>query len=297
MLDFEGQKLVLSTPGMSSIYTKNLLWTTQQADYSIVEPQPTVAVPNISIMTSDTYRSRRVKNSLGKCVMSSRNQESASLMKNWERDRKEPLMNRLSAGVHRQEPLKERISQVVYKLRVQQHRLEGANQKTQAHDKNLFEKLVQSQMSKDSARSVMYANEIAEIRKMAKITVRSELALEQVTLRLETIQEFGDVAALMGPVAGVVHQIKSQISGVMPEVSYELGEISESLNGMVMEVGEATGQGFDMEASGAEATKIMGEANTIAEQRMREKFPDLPIPTTATLERPIEPTFPNSWRK
>jgi len=36
----------------------------------------------------------------------------------------------------------------------------------------------------------------------------------------------------------------------------------------------------------------MGEANTIAEQRMREKFPDLPIPTIATLERPIEPTFP-----
>src|SRR2546422_264631 len=201
MLDYEGQKLVLSTPGMSSIYTKTLLLTTQQADYSIVEPQPTVAVPNISIMTSDTYRSRRVKNSLGKCVMSSRNQESASLMKNWERDRKEPLINRLSAGVHRQEPLKERISQVVYKL-------------------------------------------------------------------------------------------KSQISGVMPEVSYELGEISESLNGMVMEVGEATGQGFDMEASGAEATKIMGEANTIAEQRMREKFPALPIPTPATLERPIEPSFP-----
>jgi len=50
----------------------------------------------------------------------------------------------------------------------------------------------------------MYANEIAEIRKIAKVTLRSELALEQVVLRLETIQEFGDVAAMMGPVAGVV---------------------------------------------------------------------------------------------
>lgn len=213
-------------------------------------------------------------------------------MKNWDRDRKEPLISRLSQGVHRQEPLKERISQVVYKLRVQQHRLEGANLKTQNHDKTLFEKLVQAQMSKDNARAVMYANEIAEIRKMAKVTVRSELALEQVTLRLETIQEFGDVAALMGPVAGVVHAIKTQISGVMPEVSYELGEISESLNGMVMEVGEATGQGYDMEASGVEASKILGEANTIAEQRMREKFPDLPATANATLERPIEPTIP-----
>ncbi len=213
-------------------------------------------------------------------------------MKNWERDRKEPLITRLNAGIHRQEPLKERISQVVYKLRVQQHRLEGANLKTQQHDKSLFEKCVQAQISKDSARSVMYANEIAEVRKMAKITVRSELALEQVVLRLETIQEFGDVAALMGPVAGVVHAIKGQISGVMPEVSYELGEISESLNGMVMEVGEATGQGYDVETSSAEAQKIISEANTIAETRMREKFPDLPASATAQLERPIEPTIP-----
>src|SRR6266852_3976921 len=210
-------------------------------------------------------------------------------MKNWERDRKEPLINRLSAGVHRQEPLKERISQVVYKLRVQQHRLEGANQKTQAHDKNLFEKLVQSQMSKDNARSVMYANEIAEIRKMAKITVRSELALEQVTLRLETIQEFGDVAALMGPVAGVVHQIKSQISGVIPQVGYELGEISDTLNSVVMEVGEATGQGYDLEASGPEASKIISEANTIAETRMREKFPELPSPTATAEHETVIP--------
>src|SRR3989449_2039764 len=213
-------------------------------------------------------------------------------LKNWDRGQKEPLLSKLTERVHHQEPLKERISQCIYRLRVQQNRLEGANLKTQQHDKSLFDKCVQAQMAKDTARSTMYANEIAEIRKMAKITIRSELALEQVVLRLETIQEFGDVAATMGPIAGVVQAIKNQISGVMPEVSYELGEISESLNGMVMEVGEATGQGFDMEASVAEATKIMGEANTIAEQRMREKFPDLPIPSTATLERPIEPTFP-----
>src|SRR5439155_6264603 len=81
----------------------------------------------------------------------------------------------------------------------------------------------------DTARSTMYANEIAEIRKMAKITLRSELALEQVGLRLETIQEFGDVAATMGPIAGVVAAIKNQVQGVIPQVGYELGEISESL--------------------------------------------------------------------
>jgi len=202
-------------------------------------------------------------------------------LKNWDRDQKSPLLSKLGEHLHHQEPLKERISQCVYRLKVNQNRLEGANLKTQQHDRTLFDKCVQATAAKDTARATMYANEIAEIRKMAKVTLRSELAIEQVILRLETIQEFGDVATLMGPVAGVVHAIRNQISGVIPEVGYELGEISEALNGVVMEVGEATGQGYDPESSGAESQKILSEANTIAEQRMREKFPELPSPTTA----------------
>ncbi len=202
-------------------------------------------------------------------------------LKNWDREQKSPLLSKLGEHVHHQEPLKERIAKCVYRLKVNQNRIEGANLKTMQHDRALFDKCVQAQTSKDNARATMYANEVAEIRKMAKITLRSELAIEQVILRLETIQEFGDVAALMGPVAGVVHAIKNQISGVIPEVGYELGEISDTLSGVVMEVGEATGQGYDLESSGAESQKILSEANTIAEQRMREKFPELPSPTAA----------------
>lgn len=212
-------------------------------------------------------------------------------LKNWERGQSSPLLSRIGERVHHQEPLKERISQCMYRLKVQQNRLEGANLKTQQHDKSLFDKCVQAQMSKDTARSTMYANEIAEIRKMAKITMRSELAIEQVVLRLETIQEFGDVAATMGPIAGVVSAIKNQVQGVIPQVGYELGEISEALNGVVIEVGEATGQSYDFETSGSEAQKILTEANTIAETRMREKFPELPSPA-GVYERPAEPVVP-----
>ena len=129
-------------------------------------------------------------------------------MKNWDREQREPLLSKVTDRIHHQEPLKEKISQVVYKLKVQQNRLEGANLKTQQHDKSLFDKCVQAQMSKDTMRSAMYANEIAEIRKIAKVTLRSELALEQVVLRLETIQEFGDVAAMMLPGRSLVRLLR-----------------------------------------------------------------------------------------
>jgi division protein CdvB (Snf7/Vps24/ESCRT-III family) len=91
----------------------------------------------------------------------------------------------------------------------------------------------------------------------------------------------------MGPIAGVVAAIKNQVAGVIPQVGYELGEISESLNSVVMEVGEATGQSYDFEASGVESQKILSEANSIAETRMREKFPELPSPALGALESTV----------
>jgi division protein CdvB (Snf7/Vps24/ESCRT-III family) len=189
--------------------------------------------------------------------------------------------------------MKEQVATAIYRLRVQQNKLESAATRMQQHDRDIFTKCVNSQMAHDTARASMYANECAEVRKMAKVTLQCQLALEQVTLRLETIEEFGDIATMMGPVASVVHSIKNQIAGVIPEVGFELSEIGEVLNSVVVEAGEATGTSYDVEASGAEAQRILGEANTIAEQRMKERFPDLPGSALPTPQRAGEANLPH----
>ena len=207
-------------------------------------------------------------------------------LKDWERESTEPAVSRVTSHFHHKPPVKEQISTALYRLRVQQNKLESATGRMQQHDRDIFSKCVNSQMSHDTARAAMYANECAEVRKMAKVTLQCQLALEQVSLRLETIEEFGDVARMMAPVASVVHAIKNQISGVIPEVGFELSEIGEVLNGFVLEAGEATGSaGYDMEASGSEAQRIMSEANAIAEQHMKERFPDLPASSLASSQR------------
>ncbi|MEM2896782.1 MAG: Snf7 family protein [Candidatus Bathyarchaeia archaeon] len=204
--------------------------------------------------------------------------------KNWESEYKEPMVSRIIQKFKREVPLRERIGMAMHRLRVQANRLENASIRMQRRDREFFDRCITSQISKDSARAALYANECAEIRKMAKITLRCQLALEQVLLRLETIQEFGEVATLMGPVANVVNTIRTQIAGVMPEVSYELGEVSEVLNGVGIEIGEASGQTLSFEASSEEAQRILKEANMIAEQRMKERFPELPA-SVSTGER------------
>lgn len=192
------------------------------------------------------------------------------------------MLSKLAGKMHHGVPVKERVAMAIYRLKLQKTRMEGASMRMHQHDRDVFEKCVKAQMSKDPGRASLYANECAEIRKIAKVTLQCQLALEQITLRLETIQEFGDVAALMAPVTGVVASIKEQITGIMPQVGYELGEIGETLNSVVMAVGEATAPAFDLEASNGEAQRIIKEASSIAEQRIKEKFPDLPLTAIQT---------------
>jgi division protein CdvB (Snf7/Vps24/ESCRT-III family) len=46
----------------------------------------------------------------------------------------------------------------------------------------------------DTEHANVYANELAEVRKMIKTVTSSKLALEQIVLRLNTITELGDMA-------------------------------------------------------------------------------------------------------
>lgn len=137
-------------------------------------------------------------------------------------------------------------------------------------------------MAKDNARASMYANEIAEIRKMTKQIMGVQIALEQVQLRLETVTEVADVFNNLIPVIGVVRELKNAIKGVMPEISMELAEVEEGLQEVIIEAGDFTGTSVEQAATSPEARKILQEASMIAEQRMKENFPDLPALVTTT---------------
>ncbi|MBS7642194.1 MAG: Snf7 family protein [Candidatus Bathyarchaeia archaeon] len=190
----------------------------------------------------------------------------------------------------KQPPLKERIGKTIYRLKIQKDKLEMAATRMQKQDRNLFEKCVEAQLAKDPIRAAMYANECAEIRKMLNIMLRAQLAIEQAILRLETVQEFGDVVAVMAPVASVVNVLKTQLSGIIPEVSYELGAIGEELNGIVAEVGEATGRSWEIEAASEEARQILEKAAFVAEQKMKEALPEIPsteVPSKESANRKI----------
>jgi division protein CdvB (Snf7/Vps24/ESCRT-III family) len=175
-------------------------------------------------------------------------------------------------------PLKERVDQALYRLATQKEKLEHMSSRLQQRDKEMFQRCIGAQLSKDTAHAALYANECAEIRKMAHITLSSELALERVVLRLQTIEEFGDIMAQIAPVIGVVRETRGRIAGVIPEVATELGEVNNMLSDMELETGEIPEQGADVQTSSDEAKRVLEESSAIASQQMKERFPELPSP-------------------
>jgi division protein CdvB (Snf7/Vps24/ESCRT-III family) len=195
--------------------------------------------------------------------------------KKWERQLKEPAASRIKSAIFPDSPLKRKIDLARTKLKMQVDKLDQVSARMMERDKGLFNKVVDAFAKHDMDRATLYANELAELRKMSKIILFSKLSLEKVLLRLETIRDVGDLVVAMAPVIGVVRAVKSSLAGILPDAERELGELADVLGGLVSDMGELTGYSPTMEAS-EEAQKILEEAMTIAEQRMREKLPEIP---------------------
>ena len=202
---------------------------------------------------------------------------SENFAKKWEpKKQEESFSNQIRHTVTPQQPLKTQLDFAVRKLDMQISKLDQANERFTEKDKALFARLVNAYTQHDSAHANIYATELAEVRKMGKIIMNARLALDQVSLRIKTVSELGDVVSALGPCVGVIRSISGGLGGVLPEAEGELGSIGDMLSGLMFEAGTSSGMSLNFDSVNEDAAKILDEAATVAEQRVSSNFPDLP---------------------
>jgi division protein CdvB (Snf7/Vps24/ESCRT-III family) len=210
---------------------------------------------------------------------------SERFSKKWETRREEqPFTNRIKDAVKPPGPLKPRLDFAVRRIDLQVQKLDQATERFSQRDKTIFARIVDAYTKHDTSRANVFANELSEIRKMERLIINARLALEQIVLRLRTVSELGDVVSTLGPAVGVLRSVRAGLVSVFPEAENELGEIGNMLSGIMMEAGSGSGMTLNFDSVNEDAGKILNEAATVAEQRVKEKFPDLPpgIPGLST---------------
>ncbi len=193
----------------------------------------------------------------------------------------------INQAIKPQQPLKPRLDFAVKKLDMQIQKLDQANERFTQKDRTLFTKLVDAYQQHDMSHANIYATELAEIRKMSRLIMNARLALDQVSLRIKTVSELGDVVSMLGPCIGVLRSVNAGMGGVLPAAENELGQIGDMLSGLMFEAGTSSGMNLNFNSVNEDASKILAEAAVVAEQKVSANFPDLPpgMPTGETASK------------
>jgi division protein CdvB (Snf7/Vps24/ESCRT-III family) len=107
--------------------------------------------------------------------------------------------------------------------------------------------------------------------------LQAKMAFEQVSMRLSTIHDMGDVMVTLGPAITSIKSLKPGLGKFVPGADSEINTMQTLLNGIMMESLQSNSSGIEMNiGSGSDIDQIMMEASAVAEQKMNDKFPSIP---------------------
>lgn len=197
---------------------------------------------------------------------------SSRFAKKWE----EGDLRGIKGILNPSEPLRAKVELAIKRIETQIQYIEDVLNRLSERDKYLFSKVVEAYSKHQMQRARVLASELAELRKMANYMMNAELALEKVVLRLKTVSQLGNVVSTLSPAVQVLQNVRAGLSGLLPGAEKELNQVSAILGELIVEAGGVTGIAPSFEVASDDAQKILEEAALIAEQKMKERFPELP---------------------
>ncbi|MBA0908002.1 MAG: Snf7 family protein [Nitrosarchaeum sp.] len=195
------------------------------------------------------------------------------MQQNWNNPQSKGLSDHLHS-LKKEAALKPQIQNSLVQLNKTVSSLDYKVKGLEDKDAKLFNRIVLAKKTHDLTTAKVLANELVEIRKNKKVLSTLKISLEQINLRLSTVQDLGDAMVSLRPIMATMHALQPSLGRIMPEVSREF----ESLFGILNESVSSSFEGsFESDgASNAETESILKEAAAVAGTRVGEKFPSTP---------------------
>ena len=202
------------------------------------------------------------------------------------------LSQKFMGKIKPEAPLKNRLDIAQKKLQLQVSKLGEIDTKLKNKHDIVFEKVVNAKKSNNESYAKLYANELAEIRKMKNIVGSAKLSMEQVQLRLNTVSELGDIVVTLSPCMSLIKGLSTSLGDMMPSVSSSMQDLSTMLGDIV--VGSSITHDSSVgitEAANSDAVSILEEAQAVVEGNIRSNMPEPPVTTIDSIlaekENPI----------
>jgi len=175
-------------------------------------------------------------------------------------------------------PVGDTIFRAIQKLRVQRLKLEQIIVRLRERDKILFESCVTAIKNQNRERATIFATELVEVRKLIDTFSKTEITIERIILRLETIKELNNVVIELRPALNALQSVAKCINNVMPEMAYELEAVNDSLTDTLAITTMGSPQPvvpLNVKTPGAE--EILKEVSEVLENKIMESLPEPPL--------------------
>lgn len=202
-----------------------------------------------------------------------------SFSNQWNKEAKKDPSERIRESLRTQKPLKPTMETAKNRLGIQTQKLDTLLEKLKSKDRTLFNQIVTHLQNHDSQQSKMLSNELSQVRKTMKTISQLKMSLEQVHMRLESTIDIGDALTALKPAVGTLSKVKTGLNGLMPNVDTELGVINDVFSDIMANANSTSDIGFALNPSGGDMNNILAEASIVAEQRVTDNFPDVPMGT------------------
>ena len=137
----------------------------------------------------------------------------------------------------------------------------------------------------------MYANEVAEVRKLMCLLAQTQIAIERIILRLETIKELNTIMIDLKPALSTLKDVTQGIVQAMPDVAAELTRINDSISETLLVTSPRSIEPpiISTNLKTPAGQEILNEVTTVLEEKLSEKLPEPPATVTVEEKTIAEP--------
>ena len=173
---------------------------------------------------------------------------------------------------------KGRIAVAIRDIEGQRKELDLLKARLAERRQKLFETAVRALQEKNKSKAAVYATEHGEVRKVSRVVEASELALTQVSLRLQSISEIGDAMHHMDTAFRSLKQVSKEMEGVIPALDAASTDINSTLVEAMAQMGHIS-PNFNIDIKTENSEDLVEQAKRYAEEqsaRLRDSLNMMP---------------------
>ena len=162
--------------------------------------------------------------------------------------------------------LKPKVDNMMRILELHSSKLKMTKDKFQKKEAIIFNQIVECNLRRDTLTANVLANELAQMRKITAMISYYYVIVEKSLLRIETVNNMGDLTVALSPMFKTVKKMKGSLSNIVPEANAELNQLGDLMSEIVDEDRLTADEPAKFEVKDELAEQILSEASLVADQ-------------------------------